>query len=113
MTLVPVLGLAVPLPAIIMAGVTLYMLVLALVLWIRFCLKERCPPLCGSCCPDFSVWDQCFRLAQSCDCRLPTLRSCLMDAGSPPSCSSWDCACTCQPPECESCNCLCFEIRIK
>ncbi|XP_061159097.1 uncharacterized protein si:ch211-198p11.6 isoform X1 [Syngnathus typhle] len=85
MTLVPVLGLAVPLPAIIMAGVTLYMLVLALVLWIRFCLKERCPPLCGSCCPDFSVWDQCFRLAQSCDCRLPTLRSCLMDAGSPPS----------------------------
>ncbi|XP_061701985.1 uncharacterized protein si:ch211-198p11.6 [Syngnathoides biaculeatus] len=113
MSVVPVLGLAVPLPAIIMIGITLYMLVLGLVLWIRFCLKERCSLACESCCPSFSVWDHCFRLAQSCDCQPLTVRSCLTDIGSVPSVSKWDCACTCQPPECESCNCLCFEIRIK
>ncbi|XP_077386817.1 uncharacterized protein LOC144024427 [Festucalex cinctus] len=113
MSVVPFMGLAVPLPAIILAAITLYMLVLALVLWIRFCFKERCQLACDSCCPTFSIWECCFRLAQSCDCRPPTPRLCLMDVCSLPSCSKWDCACTCQPPECESCNCLCFEIRIK
>ncbi|XP_077589845.1 uncharacterized protein LOC144208065 isoform X1 [Stigmatopora nigra] len=139
MSVVPVLGLAMPLPAIIMLAILIYMLLLAVVVWIRFCFKvrpvdpalfcntranrrtrlswqERCSWDCGPCCPccpNFSMWDRCYQLAQSCDCNPPTLRSCLKDVGLPAVCSKWDCACMCQPPECESCNCLCFEIRIK
>uniref|UniRef100_A0A672GSJ3 Uncharacterized protein n=1 Tax=Salarias fasciatus TaxID=181472 RepID=A0A672GSJ3_SALFA len=73
---------------------------------------------------DVSVCEQCFRLAEMCDCSLPTVGSLLPASCPAPSvserrpvslrpCPRWDCACTCQPPECESCNCLCFEIRIK
>ncbi|XP_047199900.1 uncharacterized protein si:ch211-198p11.6 [Hippoglossus stenolepis] len=86
--------LSIPLPAVLMITLGVYMTVLGIGLWIRFCLK-------------------CFRLAEMCNCRLPTMRSCLADSCPAPTCAKWDCACTCQPPECESCNCLCFEIRIK
>ncbi|XP_044037541.1 keratin-associated protein 4-5 isoform X2 [Siniperca chuatsi] len=108
----PVWGLAIPLPAVLMITLSLYMIVLGIGLWIRSCLKDRCCE-CGDCCPDISLCEQCFRLAEMCDCRLPTLRSCRADSCPSPSCVKWDCACTCQPPECDSCNCLCFEIRIK
>uniref|UniRef100_A0A3Q1J782 Uncharacterized protein n=1 Tax=Anabas testudineus TaxID=64144 RepID=A0A3Q1J782_ANATE len=87
--------------------------------------QDRCSSECGDCCPNISVCEQCLRLAEICDCRLPTMRSCLSNSCPSSTVSkplnpllllskfSWDCACTCQPPNCESCNCLCFEIRIK
>ncbi|XP_061761783.1 uncharacterized protein si:ch211-198p11.6 isoform X2 [Nerophis ophidion] len=75
--------------------------------------QERYALACDCGCPSWSLWELCFNVAQSCDCRLPSLRSCLRDMCASPSCGRWDCACTCQPPECESCNCLCFEIRVK
>ncbi|XP_029996739.1 sperm mitochondrial-associated cysteine-rich protein [Sphaeramia orbicularis] len=111
--------LSVPLPAIMLITVTLYMIVVGIGLWIRFCLKDRCSFSCGDCCPDVSVSEQCYKMAETCDCRTPSLRSCLVDtcpspsACPTPSCATLDCACTCHPPECDSCNCLCFEIRIK
>uniref|UniRef100_A0A3B4WTE6 Uncharacterized protein n=1 Tax=Seriola lalandi dorsalis TaxID=1841481 RepID=A0A3B4WTE6_SERLL len=79
-----------------------------------FCLpKDHCSSECGDCCPNISLCEQCFTMAEMCNCKLPTMRSCLNDTCPSPTCVRWDCACTCQPPECESCNCLCFEIRIK
>ncbi|KAM4717165.1 uncharacterized protein FYW61_017351 [Anableps anableps] len=114
MQVLPVWGLAIPLPAVMMIAVSLYMMVLGVGLWIRYCLKDYCSlEPCCSCCPSASLGDQCFRLAERCDCRLPAVASFLPDSCSSPACISMDCACTCQPPECDSCNCLCFEIRIK
>uniref|UniRef100_A0A3Q3MUH4 Uncharacterized protein n=1 Tax=Mastacembelus armatus TaxID=205130 RepID=A0A3Q3MUH4_9TELE len=75
--------------------------------------KDHCSSKCGNCCPSIPICEQCFRVAEICDCRLPTMHSCLRDSCTPLTCNKWDCACTCQPPECDSCNCLCFEIRIK
>ncbi|XP_038151148.1 keratin-associated protein 9-3 [Cyprinodon tularosa] len=112
MQVLPVWGLAVPLPAVMMITVALYMAVLGVGLWIRYCLKDRCSPGCCSCCPDVSLCERCLHLAQLCDCRLPSL-SAFLPSCSAPACLSLDCACTCQPPDCDSCNCLCFEIRIK
>ncbi|KAM8825438.1 uncharacterized protein ACB058_021354 [Synchiropus picturatus] len=111
MPVLPVWELAVPLPAVMMITVALYIVMVALGLWIRFCLKDRCS--CQDCCPGFSLCDQCFQLAEMCDFRTPSLRSCLPASCPRPNFGRWDCACTCQPPECDSCNCLCFEIRIK
>ncbi|XP_037544705.1 uncharacterized protein si:ch211-198p11.6 [Nematolebias whitei] len=113
MQVLPVWGLAIPLPAVLMITVGLYMMVLGVGLWIRYCLKDQCSVHCPCCCPNISMCEQCFRLAEKCDCRLPTVRSFLPDVCSSPSCVHMDCTCTCQPPECNSCNCLCFEIRIK
>ncbi|XP_078140513.1 uncharacterized protein LOC144539437 [Centroberyx gerrardi] len=109
----PVWGLALPLPAVVMITVGLYMVFLAMALWVRFCLKDRCSLACGDCCPNISPCEQCFEWAELCDCRPPSLHSCLDQTCPSPSCARWDCACTCQPPECESCNCLCFEIKIR
>ncbi|XP_010734732.1 uncharacterized protein si:ch211-198p11.6 [Larimichthys crocea] len=113
MQVLPVWGLAIPLPAVLMITLGIYMMVLGVGLWIRFWLKDRCCSDCGDCCPNISVSEQCFRLAETCDCRLPTVHSCWTKSCPSPSCAKWDCACTCQPPECDSCNCLCFEIRIR
>ncbi|XP_030264619.1 uncharacterized protein si:ch211-198p11.6 [Sparus aurata] len=114
MQVLPVWGLAIPLPAVLMITLSLYMIVLGIGLWIRSCLKDRCSLDCGDCCPNISLCEQCFRLAEMCNCSLPTVNSCWRETSCPPSnCANWDCACTCQPPECDSCNCLCFEIRIK
>ncbi|KAL7378959.1 hypothetical protein ABVT39_021271 [Epinephelus coioides] len=113
MQVLPIWELSIPLPAVLLITVGLYMIVLGIGLWIRHCLKDRCSSECGDCCPNISISEQCYRFAEMCDFRLPTLRSCRAILCSSPSCAKWDCACTCQPPECESCNCLCFEIRIK
>ncbi|XP_036003601.1 uncharacterized protein si:ch211-198p11.6 isoform X1 [Fundulus heteroclitus] len=113
MQVLPIWGLAVPLPAVMMITISLYMVLLGVGLWIRSCLKDYCSLGCGACCPDVSVCEQCFRLAEACDCRLPAISSFLPASFSSPSCINMDCACTCQPPDCQSCNCLCFEIRIK
>ncbi|CAJ1075930.1 SCO-spondin [Xyrichtys novacula] len=118
----PIWGLAIPLPAVLMITVVLYMIVLGIGLWIRYCLKDRCSCDCGDCCPDISFCEQCFRLAEICHCNMPTTKSCWKDCPSCPACPScsscspcscWDCPCSFQPPECDSCHCLCFEIRIK
>ncbi|XP_061906402.1 uncharacterized protein si:ch211-198p11.6 isoform X1 [Entelurus aequoreus] len=87
MSVLPAWGLSIPLPAVIFIGVSIYMLVLALALWIRFCLKERYSLACDCGCPSWSVWEHCFNVAQSCDCRLPSLRSCLRDMCASPSVS--------------------------
>ncbi|KAK7938753.1 hypothetical protein WMY93_002079 [Mugilogobius chulae] len=114
----PVWQLALPLPAILLITLGIYMLLLGIALWIRYCLKDRCSVSCCDCCPGVSLGENCFKMAELCDCRPPSLRSCLdyscLGYTCPsPSCSNLDCACTCQPPECDTCNCLCFEIRIK
>lgn len=104
--------LSIPLPAVLMITVSLYMVVLGVGLWIRYYLKDYCSSNCTDCCPNVSICDQCFRFATVCDCKMPPVES-LVPSCSAPSCDRWDCACTCQAPECESWNCLCFEIRIK
>ncbi|XP_034396127.1 keratin-associated protein 4-9 isoform X2 [Cyclopterus lumpus] len=113
MQVMPLWELSIPLPAVLMITLGLYMVVLGLGLWIRSCLKDRCSPQCAGCCPAVSLCENCFRFAEMCDCRLPTVRSCRAVSCPSPSCAKCDCACTCQPPECDTCNCLCFEIRIK
>lgn len=42
--------------------------------------QDRCSSECGDCCPNISVCEQCLRLAEICDCRLPTMRSCLSNS---------------------------------
>ncbi|XP_056144714.1 uncharacterized protein si:ch211-198p11.6 [Lampris incognitus] len=113
MVVLPIWGLSLPLPAVLIITVGLYMVVVAMALWFRHCLKDQCSFMWGECCPNISPCEQCFAWAESCDCRPPSLRSCLDQTCPSPSCAGWDCACTCQPPECESCNCLCFEIKIR
>ncbi|XP_019906217.1 uncharacterized protein si:ch211-198p11.6 isoform X1 [Esox lucius] len=117
-SVLPVWGLALPLPAVLMIVVGVYMLFLAMALWFRQCLKEQCSPECGDCCPNIAPCDYCLECAESCNCRTPSMRSCLdqtcpSTCPSLPNCAMWDCACTCQPPECESFNCLCFEIKFR
>ncbi|RVE69932.1 hypothetical protein OJAV_G00083000 [Oryzias javanicus] len=114
MQVLPIWGLAIPLPAVMIITVSLYMVLVGIGFWIRYCLKDRCSSECGGCCPDVSLCENCLRLAEMCNCRLPAVRSFLPNPCLLPNpCVNLDCACTCQPPECESCNCLCFEIRIK
>ncbi|XP_008289158.1 uncharacterized protein si:ch211-198p11.6 [Stegastes partitus] len=113
MQVLPIWQLSIPLPAILLITISLYMVVLGIGLCIRSYLKDCCSSVCTDCCPSVSICEQCFRLAVMCDCKMPTVDSFLPTSCSFPSCDRWDCACTCQPPECESCNCLCFEIRIK
>ncbi|KAM9541535.1 uncharacterized protein ACWYII_039053 isoform 1-T4 [Salvelinus alpinus] len=118
MMVLPVWGLTLPLPAVLMIVVGLYMIFLAMALWFRQCLKEQCSPECGDCCPNIAPFEYCLACAESCNCRMPSLRSCLdqtcpSTCPSLPNCNMWDCACTCQPPECESFNCLCFEIKLR
>ncbi|XP_048053161.1 uncharacterized protein si:ch211-198p11.6 [Megalobrama amblycephala] len=110
---VPVWALSLPLPAIVMISVGIYMIVLAAVLWCHHCLKAKCDPQCSDCCAGFSPCEYCLVCAQSCDCRPPSMRSCLDYSCPSPNCAMWDCACTCQPPECDSINCFCFEIKFK
>ncbi|XP_055079809.1 keratin-associated protein 5-9 [Periophthalmus magnuspinnatus] len=105
--------LALPLPAIFLITVGLYMLLLGTALWLRYCLKDHCSVSCPDCCSGVSLCENCFKMAEACDCRPPSVRSCFAYTCPSPSCSNLDCACTCQPPECDTCNCLCFEIRIK
>uniref|UniRef100_A0A8C2IRT8 Uncharacterized protein n=1 Tax=Cyprinus carpio TaxID=7962 RepID=A0A8C2IRT8_CYPCA len=88
-------------------------------------LQAKCDPQCSDCCVSFSPCEYCLVCAQSCDCRPPSLRSCLDYSCPSPNVSlmlnvssclkldMWDCACTCQPPECDSINCFCFEIKFK
>lgn len=47
--------------------------------------KDRCCSDCGDCCPNISVSEQCFRLAETCDCRLPTVHSCWTKSCPSPS----------------------------
>ncbi|XP_059924033.1 uncharacterized protein si:ch211-198p11.6 [Gadus macrocephalus] len=81
------MGMALPLPAVLMIAVGIYVFVLAMALWFRHCLKDRCT----------GMWKG------------------LLSGPLPLNveCANWDCTCTCQPPECESCNCLCFEIKLR
>lgn len=53
-----------------------------------FSLKDRCSAQCSGCCPDVSMFEQCFRLGQLCDCELPSGRSCWPQSCSPPSVST-------------------------
>ncbi|KAF7651845.1 hypothetical protein LDENG_00104650 [Lucifuga dentata] len=112
MVVLPVWDLAIPLPAVIMIVVGIYMVILLVVLRFWYCFKDRCFLDCSPCCADCSLCDVCYKWAEVCDCRLLSLRSCLDQLCPHSSCERWDCACTCQPPECETCNCLCFEIKI-
>ncbi|XP_041094689.1 keratin-associated protein 5-4 [Polyodon spathula] len=93
-------------------------------LWLQQCIRSR--GLCPSCCQcekcaPCGGCEYCLACAESCDCRVPSLRGCL-DSACPRStdclqvstcCPLCDCACTWQPPECESVNCLCFEIKMR
>ncbi|KAI3359950.1 hypothetical protein L3Q82_013845, partial [Scortum barcoo] len=81
----PVWELAIPLPAVLMITLSLYMVVLGIGLWIRYCLKDRCSSECADCCPNVSICEQCFRMAEVCDYSLPTVRQCLTDSCPSPS----------------------------
>ncbi|XP_076851798.1 uncharacterized protein LOC143503690 [Brachyhypopomus gauderio] len=109
----PSWALPLPLPAVVMVTVGLYMLLLAGVLWCHRCLRPQCSSQCADCCPGVSAFERCYVCAQSCDCRPPNLHACLDHSCPSPSCVVWDCACTCQPPECDSVNCICFEIKFR
>ncbi|KAL4658338.1 hypothetical protein GN956_G3055 [Arapaima gigas] len=120
MTVLPPWSLSLPLPAVLLITLCLYLLLLVGVLWCHHCLLARCSPQCGSCwVTDTAMCERCLLCAEACDCHLPSLRSCLdhtcppPSCPSPPQCAMWDCACTCQPPECNSINCLCFEIKFR
>lgn len=113
MQVFPIWQLAIPLPAVLLITVSLYMMVLGIGLWIRYCLKDYCSLECGQCCPDLPVCEQCIRLGEMCDCRLPAVGAFLPEPCSLPPCPRWDCACTCHAPECDTCNCFCFEITMK
>lgn len=42
--------------------------------------QDRCSSECSNCCSNVSVCDECYRLGQMCDCRLPTMGSCLSNS---------------------------------
>ncbi|XP_029692263.1 uncharacterized protein si:ch211-198p11.6 [Takifugu rubripes] len=114
MQALPIWGLAIPLPAVLIITLSLYLVVLGIGFWLRSCLKERCSSWCDDCCPDMSpASEQCCRLVEMCDCKMPSMNSYWTTDCPINPCANWDCACTCQPPECDSCNCLCFEIRVR
>ncbi|KAJ8347346.1 hypothetical protein SKAU_G00287470 [Synaphobranchus kaupii] len=113
MTVLSVWSLSIPLPAVLLIAASFYLLMLLVALWCRHCLKAQCSPDCCDCCANISPCEYCLACAESCDCRPPSLRSCLNQTCPSPSCTMWDCACTCQPPDCESVNCLCFEIKFR
>lgn len=50
-------------------------------------LQEQCSPGCGDCCPNIAPFDYCLACAESCNCRMPSLRSCL-DQTCPSTCPS-------------------------
>uniref|UniRef100_A0A3Q2Q1J1 Uncharacterized protein n=1 Tax=Fundulus heteroclitus TaxID=8078 RepID=A0A3Q2Q1J1_FUNHE len=104
----PIWGLAVPLPAVMMITISLYMVLLGVGLWIRSCLKVG---------PAGPMKHLVFR-RWTCPGSDPFQTSDggpvqVLTRSRPQTCINMDCACTCQPPDCQSCNCLCFEIRIK
>ncbi|XP_061568160.1 keratin-associated protein 5-4 [Cololabis saira] len=113
MKVLAVWELAIPLPAVMLIVASLYMILLGTGLWIRHCLKDRCSSDCTDCCPRVSLCEQCYRLAETCNYRMPTIRSFLPNSCCSPSCANMDCSCACQPPACEDFSCFCLEIRIK
>lgn len=50
--------------------------------------KDRCSSECGDCCPNISVCEQCFRLAEVCDCQVRTMHSCWTKSCPSPSVSN-------------------------
>ncbi|XP_034047123.1 uncharacterized protein si:ch211-198p11.6 [Thalassophryne amazonica] len=105
--------LSIPLPAVLMITVSLYVVIVATVLGLRHCLKDKCSVGCGDCCPNLSPCEQCFKFAQVCDFGPPSLQPCLCANCPTFSFPTWDAACTCPSPDCDSCDCFCFEIRIR
>ncbi|KAJ7990032.1 hypothetical protein DPEC_G00310650 [Dallia pectoralis] len=99
MMVLPVWGLALPLPAVLMIVVAVYMIFLVMALWFRQCLKEQCSPECGDCCPNIAPCDYCLACAESCNCHTPSMRSCL-DQTCPSTCPT-TCPSTC-PTTCPS-----------
>ncbi|CAI5676487.1 unnamed protein product [Oreochromis niloticus] len=85
MLVLPVWRLAIPLPAVLMITVSLYMILLGIGLWIRYCLKDYCSLECSECCAGLSVCEQCIRLGEMCDCRLPAVGPFLAESCSPAS----------------------------
>ncbi|XP_078479726.1 uncharacterized protein LOC144947533 isoform X2 [Lampetra fluviatilis] len=75
-------SLPLPLPALLVAIVGAYVLLLALALLLRCCWTERGGSPCdpdGCCSPpsSSSCTDCCLSCARSCDCRVPTVTGCL------------------------------------
>eukprot|EP00066_Takifugu_rubripes_P026349 XP_011615615.1 PREDICTED: uncharacterized protein LOC105418267 [Takifugu rubripes] len=90
MQALPIWGLAIPLPAVLIITLSLYLVVLGIGFWLRSCLKERCSSWCDDCCPDMSpASEQCCRLVEMCDCKMPSMNSywttdCPINPVSPP-----------------------------
>ncbi|XP_069508135.1 uncharacterized protein [Ambystoma mexicanum] len=120
--------LQLPVPAIVLIAVGAYLLAMVLIILIRQCLLAQ--GLCIDCCSwdktsHLGLCDCCFTCAEFCDCRIPSVASCL-DTCCPRSngcdcescagyhfCPLCDCACAYQPPDCQSINCICFEIKLR
>uniref|UniRef100_A0A3B3ZUJ4 Uncharacterized protein n=1 Tax=Periophthalmus magnuspinnatus TaxID=409849 RepID=A0A3B3ZUJ4_9GOBI len=103
--LLQVWQLALPLPAIFLITVGLYMLLLGTALWLRYCLKVEHTHTHNY----QTMWEH-YNIDRNMG---PFNIQSLIWVVLCQQCSNLDCACTCQPPECDTCNCLCFEIRIK
>ncbi|XP_059888019.1 uncharacterized protein [Globicephala melas] len=121
-------SLLLPIPAIVVLAVGIYLLLLGLVLLTRHCLlAQGCCTDCSSPCRKQGAskpQDCCWTCAEACDFPLPSPAH-YLDACCPqPAESDWaprcprccplcDCACACQLPDCQSLNCLCFEIKLR
>ncbi|XP_047636098.1 keratin-associated protein 10-2 isoform X2 [Phacochoerus africanus] len=121
-------SLLLPIPAIVIIAVGIYLLLLGLVLLTRHCLlTQRCCTDCSPPCRKQGAsrpQDCCWTCAEACDFPLPSPAH-YLDACCPqPTEADWapccprccplcDCACACQLPDCQSLNCLCFEIKLR
>lgn len=104
-------------PAAGIAAIVLsvYILIIALILYIRYLTKaDCCDNCCGSrCCVNFHPIDATLVcLGECCDCRLPTAQTCA-DTICPTQDQCTECLTSCIPDtNCDNCSCLCFEIRL-
>ncbi|XP_040115532.1 uncharaterized LOC112694756 homolog isoform X1 [Oryx dammah] len=121
-------SLLLPIPAIVVLSVGIYLLLLGLVLLTRHCLlAQGCCTDCSSPCRKQGAsrpQDCCQTCAEACDFPLPSparyLDACCPQPAEadwaprcPRCCPLCDCACACQLPDCQSLNCLCFEIKLR
>ncbi|CAN0115359.1 uncharacterized protein LOC144947533 isoform X1 [Lampetra fluviatilis] len=119
-------SLPLPLPALLVAIVGAYVLLLALALLLRCCWTERGGSPCdpdGCCSPpsSSSCTDCCLSCARSCDCRVPTVTGCLDSCCPRPNlcesrlyrcCPCSQCVCGWHEPDCNNFSCICCSLRL-
>ncbi|XP_054713314.1 prolow-density lipoprotein receptor-related protein 1-like [Uloborus diversus] len=130
---------SIPTAALLVLGITFYMIIIFIGLLIRKCLVAH--GICTNCCPKVGgskCCGTCNEYAQQCNWKPPTVDGCLdfvcptkqrvncieflvcdwvslqcCSGGGTYTCGSGDYACTCEAPQCENINCLCCEISFR